>query len=158
MELFNNAGTKIRKWAAALFVIESVAAFISGIVTMLSDDDQFFVGILVMVVGIVVAFITSLFLSAFGELVESTTENKNINEEILSKLEEQYPTPRPATYANPAASPAAVARQNVSGETFSIKPAQPAANPDMWYCTSCGTQNSRNYYQCKKCGAQRTSN
>ena len=158
MELFHNAGTKIRRWAAALFVIETVAAVIVGIVTMMSDDDQFFVGILVMAAGVGVAFITSLFLSAFGELVESSTENKRINEKILNKLEEQYPTPRPVPYANPVASPAAAARQSVNKEAFTVKPAQPAPNPDVWFCASCGTQNSRNYYQCKKCGAQRTSN
>lgn len=134
MKMFEDAGTKIRKWAEALFVIETVIACIGGFITMLSDDEMILIGLLTAGVGVLVAFITSLFLSAFGELVESTTENKRINAKILEKLEDMHPT-HPVTYANPVAAPAS----------------------REWYCTACGEKNSRNYERCSKCGKQRPS-
>lgn len=132
MSLFENAGTKIKSWAFGLFIVEAIAAFISGLVTMFSDDDQFFIGLLVIVAGFFVAFITSLFLSAFGELVESSTENKDINAKILAKLEAQEKT--------------AAAQLKDAAVT----------NSETWHCTACGAENSKNYYQCKKCGKQRS--
>lgn len=132
MSLFENAGTKIKSWAFGLFIVEAVAAFISGVAVMTSNDEGFLLGLLVMAVGFLVAFITGLFLSAFGELVESSTENKNINAKILAKLEAQEK--------------AAAAQLKDAAVT----------NSETWHCTACGAENSKNYYQCKKCGKQRS--
>ena len=161
--MFENAGTKIKSWAAGLFVIESIVAFISGIVIIVGDSDSFFTGLLVIAGGILAAWVLCLFLSAFGELVESSTENRKINGEIL-ELMKQGAMPAPASVVQksmterPAGvSPAAAARQQ-TGERPLRTPVKAATDPETWNCSNCGTSNSKNYYQCKKCGTQRSGN
>ena len=69
--LLDNAGTKIRKWAASFVLVEAIAAIIGGIYVMTIDEEYIIVGILTMIAGILVAWLTALFISAFGELVKS---------------------------------------------------------------------------------------
>ncbi len=87
-KLFTNAGEKIKNYAKTLFVIESIAAIMAGIAVIAEDEDMFLMGILVAAAAIAFAYISSLFLAAFGELVESSSQNKNINEQFLQKLSE----------------------------------------------------------------------
>lgn len=87
--LFADAGAKIKKYAKTLFVIESIAAIIGGIVLIAEDEDMFLVGVLAAVAGIAVAYISSLFLAAFGDLTQSCVDNKEINQQILQKLGEK---------------------------------------------------------------------
>ena len=84
-KLFTNPGEKITKYAKIMVIIEVIASFISAIVA--SDEfEEFgpFIGILIG--GIIVAYITSLFMAAFGELVQSSIDNKKVNEEILNEM------------------------------------------------------------------------
>jgi hypothetical protein len=87
-KLFSNAGEKIKNYAKTLFMIEAIASIIAGIALIAEDEDMFLVGILAAVAGIVVAHVSCLFLVAFGDLVQSSVTNKEINEKILNKLNE----------------------------------------------------------------------
>lgn len=84
-KLFENPGEKIKNYAKIMFIIECIAAIISAFVA--SDElEEFGPFIMVLLGGFVVAYITSLFMAAFGELVQSNIENKKINEEVLKQI------------------------------------------------------------------------
>lgn len=83
---FADPGAKIKKYAKTLFVIEAIAAIIAGLGMMASDEDMFLYGILIAVAGIAVAYISSLFMAAFGDLVQSSIDNKAVNEQILAAV------------------------------------------------------------------------
>ena len=85
-KIFLNPGARIKKYAKALFVIESIAAILGGLVYMDGDTDEFLFFLLIAAGGILVAYITSLFMAAFGDLVQSSIDNKAINEEILNTV------------------------------------------------------------------------
>ena len=88
-KIFTDPGARIKKYAKALFVIESIAAIIGGLVYMDGDFDEFFFCLLIAAGGIIAAYIMSLFMAAFGDLVQSCIDNKKINEEILEKIKEK---------------------------------------------------------------------
>ena len=83
---FTNPGARIKKYAKALFVIESIAAIIGGFVYMAEDEDMILVGLLIAVAGIAVAYVGALFMAAFGDLVQSSIDNKAVNEQILAEV------------------------------------------------------------------------
>lgn len=83
---FADPGAKIKKYAKTLFVIEAIAAILGGLGTMMSDEDMFLYGLLIAVAGIAVAYISSLFMAAFGDLVQSSIDNKAVNEQILAAV------------------------------------------------------------------------
>ena len=165
--LFDDAGTKIKNYAKGLFVIEAISAVIGGIVLAI-EIESFFVAIAVILGGIAVAYISSLFLCAFGDLVESSANIVIINDLILKKLNG---TPS-ATVASPivmqtpaqsntsATSTARPIDYNsyaaANGQGSTSKPVV-MAKPDMWICKHCGTENSKNYAICKKCGKYKNS-
>ena len=81
---FDNVGKKIKDIAQGAFVIEAISAIISGIVLMSEDDDFILLGILLIFAGPIVAWILSLPLYGFGQLVENSdiiaAEHKRVNE------------------------------------------------------------------------------
>jgi hypothetical protein len=148
-DLFDNAGRKIRQYAIGIFVVEVVLSVIGGIGLWFSmGEDMFLLGLLlgalVAGLGSLMAYITALFLVAYGDLVQKTEDNQQVNKEILEYLKENRT--------------AAVSVQNASVEsntkknTAAVKP----SNPQSWVCTHCNTENSNNYSMCKHCGQYRT--
>lgn len=83
---FTDPGARIKKYAKTLFVIEAIAAIIAGLGMAFSDEDMFIYGLLAAVAGIAVAYISSLFMAAFGDLVQSSIDNKAVNEQILAEI------------------------------------------------------------------------
>lgn len=90
-ELYENIGGKIKNWAKWIFIVEVIAAVITGIALIVDDGDENLVGVLVMFVGPIVAWIGSWILYAFGELVEKTSENESNTKQILEKLHNKQP-------------------------------------------------------------------
>ena len=87
--MFNNPGTKIKNLANAFFWIEVVGI----VLAILAMGDYLFeyeagivAAVVILAVGVGVAYIGALFLAAFGELVETNTQIKESNEAILHKL------------------------------------------------------------------------
>lgn len=128
-DYLENAGEKIKAYAGVVFMISAVLAAISGVVTMAAARFSFLgilSGLLVAAVSVGVAYLVALFMSAYGDLVENTAENRKINEEILKALNKQNSADAPAT-----------------------------AEAQTWVCGSCKTENSNNHAICKKCGQYR---
>jgi hypothetical protein len=72
--MYDNIGGKIKGLAKAVFIVEAIAAVITGIALMASDEDMIPIGLLVMVVGPLVAWASSWLLYGFGELIDKTCD------------------------------------------------------------------------------------
>ena len=74
--MYNNIGGKIKGLAKGFFFIEALASIIGGIALILEShrDDEIFIGVIIIIAGPIIAWISSWFLYAFGELVEKTCE------------------------------------------------------------------------------------
>ena len=79
--LFGEAGSKIKTFAEVNFWVEAVAAVIGGIVAAcaFNDGESFFVFLAIACGGVFMAYIVSLFLYGFGQLVE---DNQVMREKI----------------------------------------------------------------------------
>lgn len=71
--LYENIGGKIKNWAKWIFIVEALAAIITGVVFFFeaeSDEIYAVYGLLAVVFGPFVAWVSSWILYAFGQLVE----------------------------------------------------------------------------------------
>ena len=82
--MFNNPGAKIKGLATTLFWIEVIGIVIGLIATEMIEEP--IAAILALVVGVGIAYLSALFLAAFGELVQTNTDIKESNAAILAKL------------------------------------------------------------------------
>ena len=81
--LYENIGGKIKNWAKWIFIVEAIGAVIGGIVYFVENDlDDGWIGVLIIFLGPVAAWVSSWLLYAFGELVE----NSGIAKEKLTLL------------------------------------------------------------------------
>ena len=87
--MFNNPGAKIKGLAKTFFWIE-VAALVLAFLAMgdylFEEVTTIILGLVGLAVGVGVAYLSALFLAAFGELVQTNTDIKESNEAILAKL------------------------------------------------------------------------
>lgn len=175
-ECFDNAGEKIKKYAIGIFIVEAIMAIIGGIGVVISICNAsallvlvgLLAGIIVAAIGILVAYISALFLVAFGDLVQHTVDNHQTNKEILALLQKSN-VPVVAAQSATAAQDTAVNTNTVQQAPRIIDPdaysvgATPVApvykttgvGTNQWVCAHCGTANSQNYSMCKKCGKYR---
>ena len=68
--MFDNIGEKIKKLAIVIFAIEGVAAFILGFCLIITVTKFAVLGFILMIIGPIVALISSWLLYGFGVLVE----------------------------------------------------------------------------------------
>lgn len=154
--MFENPGGKVKGLALGAFILESLSAFITGIVLW---EDIEGLALLVILGGVMVAYVTAILFYAFGEMVEATAQTRD----LLLKAEERnekIPKARPA--AQQPEKPVSVAVPTPN----SVKPAmvQPKtvvaeAKPvdeNMIACSACGTVQRKNRNICFQCGAKLT--
>ena len=67
---YDNIGKKIKGAAEFIFVLEAIATMIGGIVLMILEFP--FLGILVMVLGPILAWVSSWLMYGFGQLIENS--------------------------------------------------------------------------------------
>ena len=72
--MYENIGSKIKGLAKATFIVESIAAVITSITLMATDSDMILVGLLAMVGGPIVAWVSSWILYGFGELIDKVCD------------------------------------------------------------------------------------
>ena len=68
--LYEYIGDKIKKLAGWVFVIEALCAIAIGIALMCINANLTLIGILIMIIGPIIAFISTWILYAFGQIVE----------------------------------------------------------------------------------------
>ena len=87
--MFDNPGAEIKRIAKTFFWIE-VVLLVIGFLAMgdylFEEVSTIIIGLICLALGITVAYLGTLILVAFGELVESNTAIKESNEAILAKL------------------------------------------------------------------------
>lgn len=74
--MYDNIGRKIKILAKAIFIIEAIAAAITGITLMLSDEDSGIValGLLILLLVPFLAWVFSWVLYGFGEIIDKVCE------------------------------------------------------------------------------------
>lgn len=80
--LYVKIGEKLKDWAKWIFIVESISAIIGGIAIMVEDSDSIHIGLLVIVLGPLIALVSTWILYAFGQLVDNS-------DGILEQLKEQ---------------------------------------------------------------------
>ena len=68
--MYDNIGGKIKGLAKATFIVEAIASVITGIALMAADKDFIFIGLPAMVLGPIVAWVSSWLLYGFGEIID----------------------------------------------------------------------------------------
>lgn len=76
---YENIGEKIKSAAQRIAAVETVIFVITGIIIMFSADN-FLYGLLVLIIGPIIAYVSSWLMYAFGELVENVS---SINHNLL---------------------------------------------------------------------------
>ena len=116
---YDNIGGKIKGLAKACFTVETIAAIITGIGFMVADSDLVLVGLLVMVFGPIVAWVSSWLLYGFGELIEKACEIADNTRGDKKEPHADAPTPEPQSttpshqataFANPDVDPQRLAK------------------------------------------------
>lgn len=69
-KLYKNIGMKIKTFAFVSFIVEAIASVIAGIVCFFIDEDIFLVGLCLVLLGPIVAFVGSWLLYGFGEIID----------------------------------------------------------------------------------------
>ena len=106
---YENIGNKIKGLAQMAFVVEAIVAVITGIALMASDEDLILYGLLVLIAGPIIAWVSSWLLYGFGQLIENSDiiaeEYNRKNEKVIAKNNERKQEQRKkaikATMANP---------------------------------------------------------
>ena len=144
--MFDNIGSKIKGVATTVTVILIVLSLIWGGVTWkgLADIHQGTTGFVMFLVigglGSLAAWLGSLVLYGFGQLIEDTSA---IRKELV----------KPAKRMDgPAATPATQLRH---AKTAGSEDSDSKAGPSAWRCGVCGTLNASNRTYCIKCGCNR---
>ena len=91
--MYNDIGGKIKKLTKTIAVIEAFITVIIASSFMFTDDEKMVgIGVLVMIIGCVIAWISSWLLYGFGEiiekvsLIEENTRNKDTKTETYTNL------------------------------------------------------------------------
>lgn len=89
-DLYVDIGQKIKGWAKWLFIVEAIASVIGAILMLVNAEDWYilFLGALALVVGPLLAWVSSWILYAFGELVDKISANERNTRNILRILQD----------------------------------------------------------------------
>ena len=149
---FGNVGKKIKGVAMTMFVLETIGAIVAGISLIETDF-----GVLIILLGPVVALVSAWILYGFGEIVEHAYSCNQCGPVSYKPM--PAPVPKPVTQApaqHPTASPvqkAAPAAAPVVEKKPEVKPVTlPAADiaAGYWLC-ECGAKNKT--MMCMDCGS-----
>ena len=85
--IYGNIGNKIKSYAAMIFVIQEALVVILSLLLIFSEEEFLLItGIVVLILGTFVSFVSTWLLYAFGELVDKTSRNEENTREILKFL------------------------------------------------------------------------
>ena len=101
-DLYRNVGAKIKSWAKWMFILEAISAIIGGI--LLWGNEKILYGLLCMIAGPIVAFVSTWLLYAFGEITEDIglMRQKYVGDKVI-ETQKEYLQPKPKQPAPPTA-------------------------------------------------------
>ena len=135
--MFEDIGGKMKTVAVIMFILGCIASVI-GAFTL-----EWFV----IIIGPLFSWLGSIGLYGMGELIDETTRNCRVNNEILEILRKQKRENEKATQSSDK-KPAVVS--NVSSNLHHT-----ASAGETWRCEKCGTVNDSASLYCKDCGTYR---
>lgn len=137
--MYDNIGSKIKVLAKVLFILEAIGVVGWGLSII---GDSFFAGIMTILLGGVVAWISTWLLYGFGELIEKVTEievnTRNKNESNMNLLK------------NPVISRAWSVEEKSTLATSSVRSTEERKVEHTWRCPGCGKMISTS--PCPNCG------
>ena len=168
--MFNDIGGKLKGLAKVTTILGIISSVLSGIVQMI---DQPLAGILIMVLGSVLFWISSFTIYGLGQLIENTDELVKQGRQapaaprspMVPEAQPAYtaPVPQPTpVYVAPAAQPAP--QHTAPAAQPAPQHAAPAAQPSETavegipaengkiLCPTCGTIQNANRRVCFRCG------
>lgn len=164
VSLFDDAGRKIRGYAVGLFIISCVFLALAAVATIVTGLQEgilgFAIGVFVamfeLILGVFGAYVLSLYLVGFGDLVHETTENRAINAAILQQLMKNDVQTTSDNNLPKAAVPAPVVKEKpqVSAQVKTDPPriADNEIVDTYWICENCNTKNLMSRNDCWACG------
>lgn len=139
--MFSDIGNKIKMVAMIFCLLGIAASVIAGIVMLVIFEGSlmgFAISAGVVVGGSVLSWLASLLFYGFGELIDETKRNREINAQLLQKLAGQD--------REPVAKRVESAPVSKKQET-----PKPTSAGEPWQCR-CGTRNAANQIFCSYCG------
>ena len=125
--MYNDVGKKIKGLMKTLLTIGIVLSVVGGIAVMAIDDDLIVAGLLIVMVGSLVSWISCIFAYAFGELVDRTCNIEKLLR--LSQIE--------------------------GGLPLEVNAAPQAKSEKFIFCKMCGTKFDLNQGNaCPNCGCE----
>ena len=102
--MYDNIGRKIKGLAKAIFIVESIVSVVAGMILLSISDNLILSGVISILLGPLVAWVSSWLLYGFGELIDKTCAierntrdgeikseaQSNIDNERISKIELLY--------------------------------------------------------------------
>lgn len=149
--MFDRIGEKIKTLAVISFALGVLASLIGAIALWAANSHRnptVFAGICVLVGGSLASWIGSFFTYGFGELIEETSRNREINQQILNRLNAQVGKADAGSILHDV--PIAFSESSPSAPRHEVKPLTATGNG--WVCKSCGTRNISSDLMCKDCG------
>lgn len=155
--MFENAGAKIKKIAIVFFWIAVVASVILAFVFGWSEYYSFYewhkefepaLFFPILIGGPLCSYISTLFLVAFGDLVENTQRIKELNEKITAE--------KGNAAANPLRMEEANKKVTLTEDDIPISYVRQAGNTTGWKC-QCGRTNA-DYVSTCVCGRNKRDN
>lgn len=153
--MFDNIGSKIKGCAKAIFFIEAVSFVISGIATIAEDEDMILVGLLLLIVGPFVSWVSSWLLYGFGELIDNTTyiAGKVANLNSTSAAPSVPNVNRSGYNGYSGTTNYGTASTNAGYTTSNAN----AGTVTTWTCGYCHSVNNGTSSQCRNCGRYKGS-
>lgn len=157
-----NIGNEIKVLATFIFWGIALIGAISALI--LGNTINFFIGFLVFVASIISAWLSTLFIYGYGELIENSSD---INAK-LDKLLQQNPSSNQQNSSFNQQSPSSNQQNSASIQSvFSDKQNSVATknynygnnipvSKSKWFCRECGTQNISNDDYCVRCLASKS--
>lgn len=137
--MFSNIGGKIKKLATAIFTIETILIIVSSF-AFLFNEDTILMGIILLIGGILIAWVSSWLLYGFGELIEKTTE-------IAHNTQPTHSVAMPPVRSNPTQ------QHTITDTNVPVADTKPVQTTySTWSCPHCGKENLSYTVQCKACG------
>lgn len=147
--MFGNIGGKIKGYAKIIFAIFVIAGIIGAIVTWIGIGGLggFVLFLVVGALSILAAYLSVMFIYAFGDLVENSAYIRKNTEEIYN-----------INYRTYSKNDTTTAKKNTAPINHGTL--QSNVKPDNkplggWICKKCDTRNDEGVKYCKGCGADR---
>lgn len=140
--MFKRPGLLLKKVAVYSFFIEAIAALITAIVIMVENED-FWLSFAIGLGGFCFAWLSALFLFAFGQLVDNSDKTVMLlNGQKINKLEKDDYFPalkftQPKVESKPASNKKPLSSQNNTNKNKNTSIETPHINNDLSFCPNC---------------------